>query len=341
MPETHSSNSCSRPRFTRLETTALAGGSSLGEGLRSSMNSSITNAPKNAASTKVYQTQFCLITRHQVERSPDHELPRSRPTAKTSAPATVTCTSELPTLTLGKKRQRTHAMATSSMATTTIATVRATRNCGMRNGNECILPPRSVPAPVINPRRQGPPRPVSSPSSESASETAMLMAAPRAAERPTSSATCELPVERAAAKSGAMVEMEPSESPSNAGWPVISRKSLRPLRDASVPPPEAGGYCMPISLLPSDNIMVSAADQSAKGANPIRKGPLRPRPAVSAPKDRARRSPLLWRGAAIFVSSSVAGRTIVTPPTLVLPEPSGGGWPARGKEDQTPSRGWG
>ena len=197
------------------------------------------------------------------------------------------------------------------------------------------------PAPVTSPLRQGAPRPVSSPSSESASEIAMLMAAPMAAERPTSSATRELPVERAAAKSGAMVEMEPSESPSNAGWPVISRKSLRPLRDASVPPPEAGGYCMPISLLPSDNIMVSAADQSAKGANPIRKGPLRPRPAVSAPKDRARRSPLLWRGAAIFVSSSVAGRTIVTPPTLVLPEPSGGAWPERGKEDQPRSRGCG
>jgi hypothetical protein len=68
----------------------------------------------------------------------------------------------------------------------------------------------------------------------------MLMAAPRAAERPTSSATRELPVERAAAKTGAMVEMEPSESPSKPGWPVVSRKVLLPLRDASVPPPEAG-----------------------------------------------------------------------------------------------------
>src|SRR5918997_3927283 len=126
MPETHSSNSCSRPRFTRLETTALAGGLSLGEGLRSSMNSSITNAPKNAASTKVYQTQFCLITRHQVERSLSHALPMSRPTAKTSAPATVTCASELPTLTLGKKRQRTHAMALNDTATTEIYTVSAT-----------------------------------------------------------------------------------------------------------------------------------------------------------------------------------------------------------------------
>ena len=91
--------------------------------------------------------------------APDHELPRINPTAKTSAPATVTCASEL--LTLGKKRQRTHAMATNSMATTTIATVRARWKCDMRNGSECKLPPRSVPAPVTRPRRQGAPLPVS------------------------------------------------------------------------------------------------------------------------------------------------------------------------------------
>src|SRR5215210_8582312 len=46
MPETHASNSCSRPCFTRLVITAVAGGSSAGEGLRSSVNSSITGLPK-------------------------------------------------------------------------------------------------------------------------------------------------------------------------------------------------------------------------------------------------------------------------------------------------------
>jgi hypothetical protein len=50
------------------------------------------------------------------------------------------------------------------------------------------MPPMNVPAPVIRPRLNALPRPVSAPSSEIASETPMLIAAPSAAARPTISA---------------------------------------------------------------------------------------------------------------------------------------------------------
>ena len=50
------------------------------------------------------------------------------------------------------------------------------------------MPPRNVPPPVISPRAQGLPRPVSSPVSESASEKPMLMAAPIDVARPAMNA---------------------------------------------------------------------------------------------------------------------------------------------------------
>src|SRR5215213_11460366 len=46
MPETHSSNSRSRPGFTHRDATAVTGGSSPEAEFRSSTNSSIAGAPK-------------------------------------------------------------------------------------------------------------------------------------------------------------------------------------------------------------------------------------------------------------------------------------------------------
>ena len=49
----------------------------------------------------------------------------------------------------------------------------------------------NVATPVIVPRASDDPRPLSVPSSDSASESPMLMAAPSAVAMPTSSAACE------------------------------------------------------------------------------------------------------------------------------------------------------
>jgi len=61
----------------------------------------------------------------------------------------------------------------------------------MRNGNACAVPPTNVARPVIMPRVSAAPRPVISPSSESPSDMPMLIAAPSAEARPTSSAARE------------------------------------------------------------------------------------------------------------------------------------------------------
>ncbi len=61
---------------------------------------------------------------------------------------------------------------------------------GIRNGSVCRMPPRNVPTPVIEPRTTGLPRPVSSPVSDSPSENAIEMAAPIAAARPATNASC-------------------------------------------------------------------------------------------------------------------------------------------------------
>ena len=75
----------------------------------------------------------------------------------------------------------------------------------------------AVATPVMAPRSTGPPRPVTVPSSDSASARPMLTPAPSDAARPTKKAFCGLPVRPAAAKIGAKVETAPSIRPSNPG----------------------------------------------------------------------------------------------------------------------------
>src|SRR5256885_1875582 len=69
--------------------------------------------------------------------------------------------------------------------------------------------------PVIAPRTAAEPRPVTEPSSERPSESAMLMPAPSAVASPTMSAARE-PLMWAAAKIGARVYSEPSIRPTSA-----------------------------------------------------------------------------------------------------------------------------
>ena len=85
-----------------------------------------------------------------------------------------------------------------------------------RNGSVWNVPPTKVAVPVIRPRTRELPRPVSWPSSERPSESPMLMAAPKAAARPTSSAARE-PAMYADANTGASVEIVPSISPTSPG----------------------------------------------------------------------------------------------------------------------------
>lgn len=54
----------------------------------------------------------------------------------------------------------------------------------MRNGNACNIPPIVVMIPVTNPRAVALPRFVSSPLSDNASDSAMLIAAPNAVASP-------------------------------------------------------------------------------------------------------------------------------------------------------------
>src|SRR6476620_10011598 len=89
------------------------------------------------------------------------------------------------------------------------------------------MPPRPVATPVIVPRRNGPPRPVTLPSSDSASERAMLTAAPSDAASPTKKALSGRPVRPAVAKIGANVETEPSINPGDpAESPAARRRDL-------------------------------------------------------------------------------------------------------------------
>ena len=89
--------------------------------------------------------------------------------------------------------------------------------------------------PVIAPRIRGLPRPVTSPLSDSASDSPMLMPAPTEAARPTKNAPWELCVSPAAANSGASVETEPSISPSSAGCTFCSTNCAPSVGASTVP----------------------------------------------------------------------------------------------------------
>ena len=72
------------------------------------------------------------------------------------------------------------------------------------------------------PRMRGWPRPVSAPSSLSASANPMLIPAPTLAANPTRNVSSELCVANAAANSGASVDTEPSISPASPGCTICS-----------------------------------------------------------------------------------------------------------------------
>ena len=61
----------------------------------------------------------------------------------------------------------------------------------MRKGRAWAVPPTNVAEPVMTPRAAEPPRPVTEPSSDSASDSPIEIAAPSAAAMPTSSAARE------------------------------------------------------------------------------------------------------------------------------------------------------
>ena len=86
---------------------------------------------------------------------------------------------------------------------------------------------------MIAPRTTAEPRPVCSPVSDSASDQPMLTPAPRAVEKPTSSAVCELEA-IAAAKIGASEETVPSIMPTSAGCTTRSTKSALVLEARAV-----------------------------------------------------------------------------------------------------------
>jgi hypothetical protein len=98
------------------------------------------------------------------------------------------------------KRYRIKAIVRSSQKTTTYAVFRVTVRFGIKNGNVCYMPPSPVAIPVIVPRCSGPPRPVTLPSSDRASESPMLIAAPSDAASPTKNALRGRSVRPAAAK---------------------------------------------------------------------------------------------------------------------------------------------
>jgi hypothetical protein len=77
-----------------------------------------------------------------------------------------------------KKRHRIQARVTSSKVIVAMAATSAAWYCGIRKGRVCRTPPRNVPAPVIEPRWYGLPRPVRFPVSDRLSEKAMLTPAP-------------------------------------------------------------------------------------------------------------------------------------------------------------------
>src|SRR5215469_12734145 len=84
------------------------------------------------------------------------------------------------------------------------------------------MPPAAVIRPVTEPRNTGRPRPVSEPSSESASAKAIEMPAPTEAARPTRKASQLFLVAKAAAKTGARMETEPSMRPASPGWTICN-----------------------------------------------------------------------------------------------------------------------
>src|SRR5215213_2445801 len=96
----------------------------------------------------------------------------------------------------------------------------------MRKGRVCRMPPTNVARPVIVPRKNGLPRPVSEPSSESPSEKPMLIPAPTAAARPTRNVILGSLVAKAVAKSGASVETDPSIKPTRLGCTTRNTKFL-------------------------------------------------------------------------------------------------------------------
>src|SRR5260370_40479782 len=83
----------------------------------------------------------------------------------------------------------------------------------IRNGVVFPSPPAVVMSPVIAPRNQGEPRPVSEPSSDCDSENPIEMPAPTDAANPTRNAFQLFWKAKAAANSGASVEIDPSIRP--------------------------------------------------------------------------------------------------------------------------------
>src|ERR1700693_4812012 len=118
------------------------------------------------------------------------------------------------------------------------------------------MPPRVVIPPVIAPRTTALPRPVISPVSDSASDQPMLTPAPRATEKPTSSAVWELDA-IAAVKIGASEETVPSIMPTSAGCTTRStksRSSLNPqrwIRRAIRESPEDGAVSTRVVIAPT------------------------------------------------------------------------------------------
>src|SRR5215211_471620 len=122
----------------------------------------------------------------------------------------------------------------------------------MRKGKVCKMPPTNVARPVIVPRKNGLPRPVSDPSSESPSEKPMLIPAPTAAASPTRNVILGSLVAKAVANNGAKVETDPSIKPTRLGWTTRNTKFLlcpeavisrppspnRSSQAAKYPPPE-------------------------------------------------------------------------------------------------------
>src|SRR5258707_819125 len=150
-------------------------------------------------------------------------FPKISPAMITRIPPPTTCSIESNHL-VPKKRWRMAAMRISSIPTTTNATARALRKSGTRKGSVCPAPPRKVMNPVIAPRMIGLPRPVKTPSSDKASEKAMLIPAPVAAAMPTRNAVIGWRVANAAAKMGASVETDPSMRPARPGCTTCKRK---------------------------------------------------------------------------------------------------------------------
>src|SRR5829696_7649118 len=88
------------------------------------------------------------------------------------------------------------------------------------------MPPTNVARPVIVPRKNGLPRPVSDPSSESPTEKPMLIPAPTAAASPTRNVILGSLVAKAVANNGASVETDPSIKPTRLGCTTRSTKFL-------------------------------------------------------------------------------------------------------------------